>query len=68
VRWPALALTAIIFGAAHGALWIPGIFAGLAFGLVLIRRGRFGEAVAAHAAANALIAASVLGWDQWQLW
>jgi len=68
VRWPALVLTAIVFGAAHGALWIPGIIAGLAFGLVLIRRGRFGEAVAAHAVANALVSVSVLGWNQWQLW
>ena len=68
VPWPALILTAIVFGAAHGALWAPGIVAGIAFGLVLILRGRFGEAVAAHAVANALISVSVLGWDQWQLW
>lgn len=68
VRWPALTLTAIVFGAAHGALWVPGIVAGLGFGLIIIRRGRFGEAVAAHAAANALISVSVLGWHQWQLW
>ncbi len=33
-----------------------------------LRRGRIGEAVAAHATTNALIAASVLGWSQWQLW
>jgi len=25
VRWPALAVTAIVFGLAHGALWLPGI-------------------------------------------
>jgi exosortase E/protease (VPEID-CTERM system) len=68
VRWPALTVTAIIFGLAHGALWLPGIAAGLAYGLLLVRRGRIGEAVAAHATTNALIAASVLGWNQWQLW
>jgi len=68
VRWPALAVTAIVFGLAHGALWLPGIAAGLAYGLLLVRRGRIGEAVAAHATTNALIAASVLGWNQWQLW
>jgi exosortase E/protease (VPEID-CTERM system) len=68
VRWPALTATAIAFGLAHGALWLPGIAAGLAYGLILVRRGRIGEAVAAHATTNALIAASVLGWNQWQLW
>jgi exosortase E/protease (VPEID-CTERM system) len=68
VRWPALAATAVIFGVAHGALWMPGIAAGLAFGWVLVRTGRIGEAVAAHAVANGLIGAAVLGFGQWQLW
>jgi exosortase E/protease (VPEID-CTERM system) len=68
VRWPALTATAIAFGLAHGALWLPGIAAGLAYGLLLVRTGRLGEAATAHATTNALIAASVLGWNQWQLW
>jgi exosortase E/protease (VPEID-CTERM system) len=68
VRWPALALTAVVFGLAHGALWLPGIVAGLAYGLLVIRCGRLGEAVAAHATTNALIAVSALLWGQWQLW
>jgi exosortase E/protease (VPEID-CTERM system) len=68
VRWPALAGTAIVFGLAHGALWLPGIVAGLAYGLLVVRRGRLGEAVAAHAVTNALIAVTSLLWGQWQLW
>jgi exosortase E/protease (VPEID-CTERM system) len=68
IRWPALIATAIVFGFAHGVLWLPGIIAGLAYGLLLIRRGRLGEAVAAHAVSNGLIAICVLGGDQWQLW
>jgi len=68
VRWPAIVVSAVVFGLAHGALWLPGIAAGLAFGLITVRRGRIGEAVAAHAIANALIATAVLGWNQWQLW
>ena len=68
VRWPALAATAILFGVAHGALWLPGIAAGVVFGLLVMRRGQIGEAVVAHATSNALIAAGVLGWNQWQLW
>jgi exosortase E/protease (VPEID-CTERM system) len=68
VRWPAVAATAIVFGFAHGALWPPGIVAGLLYGLLIVRRGQMGEAVIAHATSNALIAAGVLGWNQWQLW
>jgi CAAX prenyl protease-like protein len=68
VGWLALIVTAVVFGLAHGALWLPGIAAGLAYGLLLVRTGRLGEAATAHATANALIAASVLGWHQWQLW
>jgi membrane protease YdiL (CAAX protease family) len=61
-------VTAVIFGAAHGALWLPGIAAGMAFGLIVVRRGHLGESVAAHVTTNALIAAGVLGAGQWQLW
>ena len=68
VRWPALAATAILFGVAHGALWLPAMAAGVVFGLLVVRRGQIGEAVVAHATSNALIAAGVLGWNQWQLW
>jgi exosortase E/protease (VPEID-CTERM system) len=68
VRWPALVGTAIVFGVAHGALWLPGIVAGLAYGLLVVRRGRLGEAVAAHAVTNALITVTALLWGQWQLW
>lgn len=56
-------VTAIVFGLAHGALWLPGIAAGLAFGLVVVRRGSLGKAVVAHATTNALIAVGVLGFD-----
>jgi CAAX prenyl protease-like protein len=68
VRWPAIGATAVVFGAVHGALWLPAVAAGFTYGLLLTRRGQFGEAVIAHATSNALIAASVLGWNQWQLW
>jgi exosortase E/protease (VPEID-CTERM system) len=68
VGWKALVITAIVFGVAHGTMWLPGIAAGLVYGLLPVRTGRFGEAVAAHATTNALIAASVLVAQQWQLW
>jgi exosortase E/protease (VPEID-CTERM system) len=68
VGWLALTVTALIFGLAHGALWLPGIVAGMAFGLIVVKRGSLGEAVAAHVTTNALVAAGVLGAGQWQLW
>jgi exosortase E/protease (VPEID-CTERM system) len=68
VRLPALLATSIVFGLAHGALWLPGIAAGVAYGLLVVRRGSIGEAVLAHATTNALVAATVLIWNQWQLW
>ena len=36
--------------------------------LLVIRKGRIGEAVVAHATANALLAAYVLTYHQWHLW
>jgi exosortase E/protease (VPEID-CTERM system) len=68
IRWPALAICAVIFGITHGTMWLPAMLAGLAYGAITIRTGSIGEAVVAHATTNALLAASVLLFDQWQLW
>jgi CAAX prenyl protease-like protein len=68
VRWPALAVSSVAFGVAHGVLWLPGIVAGLLYGVLVIRSGRLGEALAAHATTNALLAIVVLTGNQWQLW
>jgi exosortase E/protease (VPEID-CTERM system) len=67
-RWPALAVSAIAFGAVHGRFWIAGIVAGLAYGAVAMRTNKLGESVAAHATTNALIAAQVLLFRHWWLW
>jgi exosortase E/protease (VPEID-CTERM system) len=67
-RWPALVVSALAFGLMHGALWLPGIAAGLAFGALAVRTGKLGESVAAHGTTNALLAAYVLIFDRWQLW
>ncbi len=68
VGWMPLLVSALAFGALHGAMWLPGIAAGLAYGLVLTRTGRMGEAVAAHATSNLLLAVWLLTLGQWQLW
>jgi exosortase E/protease (VPEID-CTERM system) len=66
--WFALLVSSVIFGILHGGFWLPGIIAGILFGLVMIRRGRIGDAVVAHASANALLAAYVLTFHKWHLW
>jgi exosortase E/protease (VPEID-CTERM system) len=63
-----ICLASVIFGFMHGLLWLPGIFAGLAYGGLSVRRGGLGEPILAHATTNALIAIAVLAWGQWQLW
>jgi exosortase E/protease (VPEID-CTERM system) len=68
VGWGPLLVTAVAFGAVHGALWLPAIAAGTVYGMVLVRTGRLGEAVAAHATLNGLLAAWVLFGGHWQFW
>lgn len=68
VGWPALALSSLAFGIMHGNFWFVGILAGAAYGLLAIRTGKLGEAILAHGTSNALLAAYVLLFDQWQLW
>jgi CAAX prenyl protease-like protein len=67
-RWPALAVSALAFGVVHGRFWIAGTIAGLAYGALAMRTNKLGEAVAAHATTNALIAAEVLLFRHWWLW
>lgn len=68
VPWFALLASSIVFGLLHGGYWIAGSFAGILFGLAATRRSRIGEAVVAHATANALLAAYVLTYQKWHLW
>jgi exosortase E/protease (VPEID-CTERM system) len=65
VSWFAVAVSSVIFGAAHGALWLPGIVAGFAYGWIVKRQGRLGEAVTAHMTTNLLVAAVALGSGNW---
>ena len=66
--WFALLGSSAVFGFLHSGHWIAGTIAGILFGLMVIRRGRIGEAVIAHATANALLAVYVLSYHRWHLW
>jgi exosortase E/protease (VPEID-CTERM system) len=63
-----IVVSSMAFGAMHGAQWVVGIVAGMAYAFVVKRTGRFGEAVAAHATSNLLLAAWVLGRGDWGMW
>ena len=65
VGWLAVAASAILFGAAHGALWLPGCAAGFAYGWIVKQRDQLGEAVIAHMTTNLLFAAMALGSGNW---
>ncbi len=66
--WVALGASSLIFGLTHGDRWVEGTLAGLLFAAAMLRRGRIGEAVAAHATANALLATWVIAKNAWYLW
>jgi len=67
-NWQALLISSMAFGALHGSRWIAGTLAGLLYGFAAIRKGKLGDAVVAHAVTNAILAAYVLIFNQWQLW
>ena len=62
----ALAVTSVLFGALHANIWLASA-SGLLFGLLVLRRGRVFDAVAAHATANAGIAAWALWAGDWSV-
>ena len=66
--WMPFLISSAAFGILHGERWLAGTIAGAIFALAQLRRGRIGDAIVAHAVANALVAASVLLAGNWQLW
>ena len=66
--WAPFLISAVAFGLLHGERWLAGTIAGAIFALAQLRRGRIGDAIAAHSVANILVAAWVLLAGDWQLW
>jgi exosortase E/protease (VPEID-CTERM system) len=60
----AVLLSSVVFGLLHGA-FIAGTLAGIAYALVLRRRGRLADAVVAHAVTNALLVVYTLVTGDW---
>ena len=64
----ALLISSLAFGLMHGDRWIAGTAAGLLYAAAMLKRGRIGDAVVAHATTNALLAVWVLAGGRWDLW
>ena len=62
---PGLIVSTAVYALCQGAFWLPGMVAGIVFGLVYMRTGRLGESVAAHVTVNVLLAAVWLVDWQW---
>jgi len=60
-------VTAVIFGLVHYE-WLAGIFCGLAYQWLVLRKGRLGDAMLAHAVTNCLLGLWVVWRGAWGFW
>jgi CAAX prenyl protease-like protein len=65
--WFSFVASSVLFGLMHQS-WLAGTIAGAAFAMAVYHRGRLSDAVVAHMTANALIAATAIGFGWWDLW
>jgi uncharacterized protein len=65
-RW-AFLVTGFIFGIGHYE-WLPGILCGFAYQGLVVRKGRLGDAMSAHAITNFLLALWIVARGAYQFW
>jgi exosortase E/protease (VPEID-CTERM system) len=61
-------ISSIAFGAMHGGNWLAGTTVGFLYAAAFLRRRRIGDAAAAHATTNALLAVWVVAFRDWSFW
>jgi len=66
--WMPFVASSIAFGILHGDRWLAGAIAGMCYAFAVQRRGRLGDAIAAHGFTNLLLAVWVLVTGNWQFW
>ena len=66
--WMPFVVSSIAFGILHGDRWLAGAIAGMCYAFAMQRRGRLGDAIAAHGFTNLLLAVWVLFTGNWQFW
>jgi len=63
----AFAITSVVFGFVHQE-WLAGILCGLAYQWLVVRKGRLGDAMMAHAITNFLLGVYVIYKGAWHFW
>ena len=66
-RWTSFVLISAVFGLAHHE-WLAGILCGAAYQWLVLRKGRLGDAITAHAITNFLLGLWVVGRGAWNFW
>ena len=67
LQWRSFLIAGVIFGVGHYE-WLPGILCGFAYQWLVIRKGRLGDAMTAHAITNFLLALWILTHDAYRFW
>jgi CAAX prenyl protease-like protein len=65
--WMPFLATSLIFGFEHSQ-WLAGILCGMVYQWLVIRKGRLGDAITAHAITNFLLGVWVLWRGDWKFW
>jgi CAAX prenyl protease-like protein len=65
--WMPFLVTSLFFAAEHEQ-WLAGLLCGFAYGWLVIRKKRLGDAITAHAITNALLAVWVVSRNAWNFW
>lgn len=68
MNWFSLTVSSLAFGAMHGHMWAAGVLTGAVLWWLSKSQDRLGEAVAAHAMANAVIAIAAVRMHDYFLW
>jgi uncharacterized protein len=66
-EWRAFLIAGVIFGIGHYE-WLPGILCAFAFQWLVIRKGRLGDAMTAHAITNFLLAIWIITHRAYYFW
>jgi exosortase E/protease (VPEID-CTERM system) len=64
----AILISSLVFGVFHGSRWFIGTVVGVLYAVAFRHRGRIGDAVAAHALTNGLLALLAVTAGRWDLW
>jgi len=61
-------ITALLFASEHGPYWEVGLAAGIAYNWWILRTGKLGDCILAHAVTNGVLSAYVILGGKWEYW